>query len=483
MSQYKPANTVSPALSAADHCQDATPARIPFREKFAYALGDTAFVLYWHTWSTFLMIFYTDVFGIEAAAVGVMFGIARLFDAVNDPFMGLIADRTNTRFGKFRPWLMWGVIPFMVFGVLLFTVPDFSPGWKLVYAYVTYLGATVAYTAINIPYGALMGVMSSNPRDRTELAAFRSYGANVAVLFVNFSLLTLVASLGQGDEAAGYQRTMIAYSLIAGSLLMVVFFGTKERVRPSVTQDASLWADLRLLSRNVPWIVVSLVGILTLLWTSVRNGTLLYYLKYLVNADATTINYFLVGGTIASLAGVALASVFEKQLGGKRNAYMLFTFLAAATSLAIYFVDSQNWKLTLGLYLLSQFFLGPPMPYFWSMIADAADYAEWKFSRRNTGLTFSTGTLAQKSGGALAGTITGLLLGSIGYAPNQSQTPEAIEGIRALFTYLPAALAVLPICALLFYPITIAVLRQMESDLAARHATSDAAAQSAESAG
>ena len=189
------------------------------REKVGYALGDAAFVLFWHTWSQFLLIFYTDVFLVSASAVGVMFGVTRLFDAINDPVMGVVADRTRSRHGSFRPWLLWGVVPFMALGVLLFTTPDLSPNGKLVYAYATYVGASMVYTMLNIPYGALMGVMTSRASERTVLATFRFYGAYAAVFFVNLTLLRMVATLGRGDDAVGYQRTMIVYALLAGAFV------------------------------------------------------------------------------------------------------------------------------------------------------------------------------------------------------------------------------------------------------------------------
>ena len=445
---------------------------LSIREKMAYALGDTAFVLFWHTWSQFLLIFYTDVVGLNAVAVGVMFGITRLFDAVIDPIMGVIADQTNSRHGKFRPWLIWGVIPYMVLGVMLFTVPDFSTHGKLLYAYVTYIGVSVIYTVLNIPYSALMGVMTPYSRERTALASYRFYGAYVAVLIVNLTLLKLVASLGGGDDAAGYQRTMTIYSLTAGILIVIVFFATKERVQPPPEQKFDVKADLAQLLKNGPFRAVVFIGILTLVWMILRNSATLYYMKYHIGADDATTSTFLAIGTASVLISVAATGLAERYLGGKKLAFVILTLATGIVTCGFYFVDGSQMPLLYGIHIVSQALTAPLMPLFWSMIADTADYSEWKFGRRTTGLIFSAGTFSQKTGGALGGALAGMFLGWIGYVANVDQSAPTIDGLKAMMRYVPSCIGIVAAAAVGLYAITPTLAKQIESELAVRHGRS-----------
>ncbi len=291
--------------------------RIKVAEKVGYALGDTASVLYFHTFSQFLMYFYTDVFGISAVAVGTMFLITRFFDAAIDPFIGMLCDRTQSKYGKFRPWLLWGLIPYMVLGVLTFTVPDFSEDGKVVYAYVTYLGVSAVYSIVNIPYGALMGVMTSLSEERTVLASFRFYGAYAAVFFVNLTLLKFVRWFGAGDAAVGYQRTMILYALMAGGLFYVTFKTTTERIQPPVDQQGGVLTDLQQLVKNGPWLAICGIGIVTLIWVSLRNAAVMYFMKYYVKADEDLTTTFLTVGTAGTLSGVAFTKLSENYLGAR----------------------------------------------------------------------------------------------------------------------------------------------------------------------
>jgi GPH family glycoside/pentoside/hexuronide:cation symporter len=441
---------------------------LSFKEKSGYALGDTAFVLFWHTWSQFLLIFYTDVFGIDAVAVGVMFGVTRLFDAVIDPVMGMIADQTTSRHGRFRPWLIWGVIPYMVLGVLLFTTPEFSENGKLVYAYVTFIGVSVVYTMLNIPYSALMGVLTPHSHERTALASYRFYGAYLGVFIVNLTLLKLVSQLGGGDDAVGYQRTMIIYSLTAGILLLIVFFATKERVQPPLDQTPDVKTDLAQFIRNGPLMAVVLVGVLTLIWMTLRNGAALYYMKYYIGADDATTSAFLTVGTVSVLISVAGTGLAERWLGGKKLAFVILTLATGLVTCGYYFVDRDNMPLLYALMIVSQIFTAPLMPLFWSMIADTADFSEWRSGRRATGLVFSAGTFSQKTGGALGGVLSGSYLGWIGYVANAQQSPEAMDGLKAMMSYLPSVIGIAAAAAVALYGITPALAKQIEYDLAIR---------------
>ena len=282
--------------------------RLKLTEKVAYGLGDTASCLYYTTLAQFLMFFYTDVFGITATAAGLMMLVTKLWDTANDPIMGMIADRTNSRHGKFRSWILWMIPPFMVTGVLVFTTPDLSMTGKLIWAYVTYSLVGMAYTAINVPYSALMGVMTSNSKERTVLSSFRFLGANSGSLIVQGSLLWLVATLGQGNEQRGFLYTMCVYAIVAGGLFFVTFKYTRERVLPPPKKNKVL-NDLRDLTKNGPWLVFCVVGVLSLIHISVRNGATLYYFKYYIGNQSLATSY-LVAGSVMSIAGVSCTNTF-----------------------------------------------------------------------------------------------------------------------------------------------------------------------------
>lgn len=443
-------------------------AKISFKEKVGYATGDTASVLYFHTFSQFLLIFYTDVFGIEAAVVGTMFFVSRIFDVITDPIMGMIADRTNTKWGKFRPWLLWGIIPYVGLGIATMTVPDFSEGGKLIYAYLSYIGVMTVYTMVNIPYGALMGVMTSRSDQRSPLASFRFYGAYVAVFFVNLTMLYLVEYFGNGDDAVGYQRTMILYALMAGGLFYVTFSTTRERVYPPKDQESSVGKDLGQLLTNGPWLAICAIGIITLIGVTTRNGAVMYFLKYYVGADTGLTTIFLTSGTAATLLGVAFTGSVEKWLGGKKAAYIWLSVGAAVVSSAFYFVSAENMIGLFAVHLISSALMGPLMPLFWSMIADTADYAEWKHGRRFTGLVFSAGTTSQKMGWAIGGLIAGQFLTAYGYVANAEQAPDSIEGIKLLMSFVPSGVGILSAAAVLLYGIDTKMAKQIEQDLAER---------------
>ena len=303
------------------------PSVLSWKEKLGYAAGDTASCLYWQTFSMFLMIFYTDTFGLAPAAVGTMFLISRFWDAAIDPVMGVIADRTNTRWGKFRPWILWGTIPFMVTGVALFFTPDLSPGGKLAYAYVTYTLVMMVYTVVNVPYGAMLGVISPYSKDRTTLASYRFIGAFIGNILVQGALLHLVQKFGGGNDRAGYPLAMAVFALLAGGLWMFTFSTTRERVQPPA-ESSSVRRDLADLMRNEPWLLLCAMGLGTLVYISVRNGATLYYFKYYVG-DQEAAAAFMVSGTIFSILGAALTPWFIRVFGGKKAAFIGLTLVGA----------------------------------------------------------------------------------------------------------------------------------------------------------
>lgn len=443
-----------------------TASSITLKEKIAYACGDTASVLYYRSFAMFLMIFYTDVFGITAAQVSLMFLVTRFWDAINDPLMGMIVDRTNTRHGKFRPWLRWMIIPLAISSVLLFTVPDFSDQGKLIYVWITYILTGMLYTAINIPYGALMGVMSPRSEDRTTLSTFRFYGAYAGDLIVKGSMIWFIAFFGRGNEAVGYQHSMALYALLASILFLFTFSKTKERVRPQEHNSNSNWkTDLIFLLRNRPWIVLSLMGLLTLIWISIRTGATLYYFKYYIGNYENLTSWFLITGVLATFAGVACTNHFTRIFKGKKNCFAMLTLIIAFLVLSFIFIRPTDMVFLFGVEITISFFAGPLLPLFWSMIADTADYGEWKFGRRTTGLAFSAGTFSQKAGWAIGGSIAGYLLSWSGYQANTELSQETLNGIKSLMGIIPSIIAFITVGITFLYNIDQELEKKIEREL------------------
>lgn len=453
---------------------------ISFKEKIGYASGDMASVFFFKVFASFLMFFYTDIVGIEAAIIATMLWVTRIFDAFTDPLMGMICDRTKSKHGKFRPWLIWMVIPYAVSGVLIFTVPDLDETLTVIYVYVTYSFAMLAYTAINIPYGALMGVMTPHSSERTVLSSFRFYGAYAANLIVQATILVLVVQLGGSEDGetptqAGYVKTMVLYAICASALFFFTFSSTKERVQPPKGQVSNVRKDLAQLIRNKPWVAVIVIGITTIMWMAMRDAAILYYFKYYVVGQvedggtfAALATWFNVIGTIGTLLGVACTKWFTDVFKGKKNAYFYLTVIVAFIAACYYFSGPGDVILVFCIQAITSFLMGPMMPLFWSMIADTADYSEWKFGRRFTGLTFSAGTFSQKLGWALGPAIAGYLLNYYGYVDNVAQSARTIEGLRLMMSLIPSALALVAAGLILTYGITLKIELQMERELAER---------------
>lgn len=436
-------------------------------ERLGYAAGDLASCLYYNTFSPFLMYFYTDVFGIGPAAVGTMLLVTRTWDNFLDPVMGMVADRTKTRWGKFRPWLLYMSAPLAIAGALTFTAQNFSANGKLVYAYITYSVLMLIYTAINIPYGALLGVITPDSTERTRFSSYRFLGAFSGNFVVQATLLWLVKHLGAGSERRGFSLTMTLYGVAAMLLFFFTFAVTRERVQSAADRASSIWNDLQGLLRNTPWLVLGLVSVLCLVWISVRNACLIYYFKYYVHNQTMT-SKFMVIGTAATLLGVSLTSRIERLLGGKKSAYIWLTLVCGLTNLAMYFARPSDSLLMYASQIAGSFVQGPLFPMIWAMYADTADFAEWKFGRRTTGLIFSAGTFAQKMGWTVGGAIAGWLLGHYGFQANAAQNAGTLFGIRFMVSLLPAAVCVVTAIATLFYGINNKLEKRIGAELAIR---------------
>lgn len=439
---------------------------LTFKEKAGYAVGDTASCLYWQTFSMFLMIFYTDTFGLAPAAVGTMFLISRFWDAAIDPVMGVIADRTQTRHGKFRPWILWGTIPFMVTGVALFITPDFSPTGKLVYAYVTYTLVMMVYTLVNVPYGALLGVISPHSHDRTTLASYRFVGAFLGNIIVQGALLYLVKTFGGGNDRVGYPLAMAAFALLAGGLWIFTFASTRERVSPPA-EPSSIRHDLSDLLRNGPWLMLCVLGLFTLVYISIRNGATLYYFKYYLD-DQGASAAFMVSGTLFSILGASLTPWFTRIFGSKKATFIGLTLACAIAQIACYFVRPSDRVWLYALNILQSLPNAALFPLIWSMYADTADYGEWKNGRRATGLVFSAATFAQKMGWAVGGSAAGFLLTATGFVANAVQTEGSLAGIRHMMSTIPGGIALVVAVLGCFYSLNSALERRIGTELAGR---------------
>jgi GPH family glycoside/pentoside/hexuronide:cation symporter len=442
--------------------------RLSFKEKFAYGLGDTASNFYFQAFNIFLANYYTDIFGLESGAVGWLLFIVPITVAALNPVVGLLADRTNTRWGKFRPYLLWGAIPYGVFGVLMFANPDLSAHGKLVFAYLTYAVVLIAYVAVNTPYGALMGVMSASSEDRTSLSSYRFACAFLGALLIGGFVPNLKTMLtpANGGPADGFRNTMTIFAVISVAMFIYTFANTRERVKVPAGQKTPLGRDLRDLMSNTPWLVLFFVGFLTLANTGLRNGAGTFYFKYNVG-DEIAQGMFNRVGFLCFILGALATKLFTARFS-RRSLMIWLTVINALAMGACYFVDPHNLRLLYVLNIIASFAAGPTPAIVWSMYADTADFGEWKFGRRATGLIFSATVFIQKVGLALGSGMIGWLNKYFGYVPNAAQTPAALHGINLMFSLLPGSLALLAGLATMMYGLDEPTVKQIERELAAR---------------
>ncbi len=454
--------------------------KLTLKEKIGYSLGDTASNLFFQTFMLFLLYFYTDVFGLPAAAVGTMFLITRIWDAINDPIMGTIADRTNTRWGKFRPYILFFALPFGILGVLTFTTPDFSLTGKLIYAYITYNLLMMMYTAVNVPYSALMGVITPNSLERTELSSYRFVAAFIGGFIVQAATMSLVKYFGVGNEAVGWQWAMSILAGLAVVLLVITFFTTRERVYPPKGQKIAFKQDLRDLFTNKPWLLIAGATVFQLVYIVIRNSSIMYYFKYYVKEQQFQLlgqifnlsfekfaSSFMLSGTIVTIVGAILTKWISKKFD-KKNTYAGFLTISAILCALFYFLKPQNIMLIFGINLFISFLLGPVSVLQWAMYTDTADYSEWKTGRRATGLLMAASLFALKLGLTLGGAIVGWFLAYYGFVANQEQSVETLNGIISLMSIYPAIAGIIGGALILFYPLTNKMMVQIEADLTAK---------------
>lgn len=440
--------------------------KLSIKEKVGYACGDVASNFYWRIFDVFLFIFYTDVFGLSPAAVGTMMLVTRLIDAFSDPMMGALADRTQTKFGKFRPYLLWGIIPMVAAGILTFTVPDLDDSGKLIWAYLTYIFMMLAYTFINVPYGALLGVITSDTHERTTLTSFRFIGAFSGGSLVAYFTPMLVSHLGGDNVELGWQLTMMVYGVIAAGLFLFAFKSTQERVSPPQTSSTPVKQDLLDLTQNKPWLVLFALALIIMMTITLRGSTGTFYFKYYVGRE-DLIGAFSLSYMLALAAGAATTPLMIKFF--EKKTLLLYLMLGvAALSTCFYFVPKDNIPLMFTLQIAIGFMLGPKSPIVFSMYADTADFSEWKQGRRATAMIFSAAAFAQKLGGALAGGMIGWLLATMGYHANQVQSTASEQGIVWLMTLIPGFFAFLSIFVIYRYTLDDSFLSKIQAELQQR---------------
>lgn len=445
--------------------------RLAVGEKVGYALGDTASNFYWKVFEFYLVYYYTDVFGIGAKAIGTLLLVTRGLDALADPVMGLVADRTQTRWGKFRPYLLWFALPIAAAGVLTFTVPSLGTGGKLAYAYVTYSVLMLLYTAINIPYSALMGVVTASSVERTSLSSFRFAAAFVGMVIVQKATPDLVRALGRGDAARGWQLTMALYGTLAVVLFAICFRATRERVADPGAGGAGRDAggDLRALLASRAWRMVIGMTLAVLVSFWIRGGATAYFFKYCVR-DEGRLGWFLALSGVAGIAGVAGTPTLVRRFG-KRRVYLATVCAAAAVTALFFALPPERHALVLATNMLACLLLGPQAPIMWSMYADVADHVEWRSSRRTTALVFATAMFAMKLGGGVGGWSLGWLLDRFGYVPNAVQSAGALRGIALLMSVLPALCLLAAVGFAAAYPLSERRMAEIEEGLARRRAS------------
>jgi len=426
--------------------------RLQWSEKLGYGAGDFGFNLYWTTMASFLAAFYTDVFGISAAAAGTMLFTTKIIDAFTDPAMGAVADRTRSRFGKFRPYLLFAGLPMAGAAVLTFTTPDLDDTGKLVWAYGTYTLMMVMYTILNTPYSALSAVMTSRSQERTTLISIRFLFAFSGGAFVNYYTLPLVAFFGDGDPTRGWQLTMTLYGLAAAIIFFVAFASTRERIAPPPAQRTNPLEDIRDLSGNRPWLILFVLAMVIMITITMRAGSAYYYFTYYLER-ADLLPAYLLCQMLAYAAGAVLAPALTRYVD-KAKLLMILMGIVGGASILFFFVPKDMLWAIFALNILISLALGPKSPLTWSMYADTADYNEWKTGRRATAMTFSAATFAQKLGGSLGSAAMLWVLATIGYVANEAQSGASETGIALLQTVIPGLFALAAVLVTRHYRLT-----------------------------
>jgi len=440
-----------------------TATKLSIKEKIGYGLGDTASHFVWDMVGFWLLFFYTDVYGISAAAAGTIMLIARFWDMAIDPVIGIISDRTNTRWGKFRPYILFGAIPYAILAVLTFTTPNFGEIGKLIYAGATYVLLMTAYATINLPYSALGAVMTDDTYERAGLNTYRFIAGFTGQFIVTGLALTLATFFGHGDKAQGFQYTVFLFAGLSLVFFFITFKTTKERVQPPKTQVNSLKEDVKNLFQNKAWIILAIVGIISFIMFAMQNAAIAYYFKYYLGRE-NNVQLFNVIGTVALIVALPLSKPLAKKFGN-RNVFIGSSLISGLFFMLIYIAGINDLKTIYIFNIIAKMAYAPAVPLLWTMIADSADYGEWTTGRRATGLYFSAAVFAQKAGWGIGAAIAGWILAFSGFMPNVLQNDTAITGIKLLVSIIPGILYMSCALFMIFYKIDTKTTDLMKKEL------------------
>jgi Na+/melibiose symporter-like transporter len=476
--------------------------KLSIKEKVAYSLGDLAANLVFQTLMTYLAYFYTDIYGLEtndASAIILTVGLIAAFGF--NPIMGAIADRTSTKWGKLRPWILWTALPLGIVALLAFSTPDFSYKGKVIYAVVTYTLLLMFYAANNLPYSALSGVITGDMKERNSISSYRFVAVMFAQFFVQVFMLPIIETVGGGDKSLGIEIVMTWLAIIGTIMLLITFFYTRERIIPKPEQKSSLKEDISDLLANKPWIIILCVTTLLFITLAMKGGSYVYYFENYVDANQLThfikpilnflssigLNFlsdnpisagfglFNAGGIVFMIVGISLSKGLADKFG-KRDVFLIALFISTVFILLFYFFSPQSISLIFISQILHGFFYGLTIPLLWAMIADVADYSEWKNNRRATAIIFSAMMVGLKGGLSIGSALVTWILGTYGYltkeaieAGSQSIQPEsAIHGTKMLVSIYPAIPFLLGVGLLLFYKINKSMELKIESELRER---------------
>ena len=469
--------------------------KLSITEKIGYSLGDLAANLVFQTLMTYLAYFYTDIYGLQADdATALMFIVGTIAAFGFNPIVGAIADRTKSKWGKFRPWILWTAVPLGVISVLAFTTPDFSYKGKVIYAVVTYTLLLLLYASSNLPYSALSGVITGNMKERNSISSFRFVAVMFAQFFVQVFMLPIIIYAGEGDKAVGIEIVMTWLAIIGTILLLITFFTTKERVIPK-EQESTLREDFADLISNKPWVIMLILTTLTFISLAMKGGSYVYYFENFIDVSYLTnfispilefltsvgINFFgndpvsagfglfNAGGIIFMIIGIGFSKPLADKYG-KRNIFGWFLFISTLFILLFYFLKSTSIAFIFGAQIFHGFFYGITIPLLWAMIADVADFSEWKNNRRATAIIFSAMMVGLKLGLTIGSSLVTQILSSYGYVANSElgQSSEAVLGTKLLVSVYPSIPFLIGVALLFFYEINKSMETQIELDLKQR---------------
>lgn len=464
-------------------------AKSKLSEKIGYGFGDMSSSMFWKIFSYYLPFFYSNIFGLSLVDAGVLVLITRVWDAISDPMMGVISDRTNTKWGKYRPYLLWVAPFFSICGILLFTTPDLDYAGKLIWAYVTYILMMTVYTGINVPYGAMLGVMTDDTNEKTVFSSFRmffAYGGSFISLFLWEPLCNL---MGGYDTPKGWFWAMVMIAAACFVMFILCFMMTKEHLKTVST--VSVGNDFKALLSNKPWWLLIGAALCFNLFNTVRGATVAYFFQDIIGPNVSLVFFglmfafyaglFLGIGEVSNMVGVASCVPISGKLG-KKTTFILVKASLVVLSILFYFIPctpAGYWTMLIFQILIS-ILTGIMSPLVWSMYADVSDYAELKFKTASTGLIFSSSSMAQKFGGAIGGAAVLWLLDGFGYITDATQLaqgvaqPElALSCLRWLMSFIPACVALLSMCVVWFYPLTTERINAINAELKELRAIED----------